>query len=178
MVQMGVIPWSTLAASAALALAAATPPETNVQLWGCDGRPTQRWRLVGERLQLVGTALVLGNSTLPGSWLQTGSMAIPESRNLVAASPRPGAPVQGWLYNRSTAQLVSTLPIPLPNGTGQWDPKPNVLAFSTGQVCVGPSMTQYIGGWEYQPQIPGSIPGTYDEKSLWGANLGMVRRLR
>ena len=64
--------------------------EVNVQLWGCNGGPNQRWGLRSDgTLELEGRALVLGNSTLPVSWLQTGSMSPIPSRNLVATSPKP-----------------------------------------------------------------------------------------
>jgi hypothetical protein len=149
--------------------------EVNVQLWGCDGRSNQRWALRSDgRLELVGRGLVLGNSTLPTEWLQTGSMAPTASNNLVATLPKAGAPVQAWGYNASTAQLISRLPIPQPNGTGDWIPSANIMAFSTGQVCAAPSVTQYQGGWEYIPRIPGAGAGTYAEEGLWGSNINMV----
>jgi hypothetical protein len=153
----------------------AASDEVNVQLWGCHGGPNQRWTLRSDgKLELVGRGLVLGNSTLPTSWLQTGSMKPIPSRNLVATAPRSGAPVQAWTYNVSSAQLISQLHIPRPNGTGGWVPSPNIMSFSTGQACALPSVTQYLGGFEYKPMIPGNVSGTWAEKSLWGANINMV----
>lgn len=125
-------------------------------------------------LELLGHGLVLGNSTLPTQWLQTGSMIPLASNNLVATVPKTGAPVQSWRYNASTAQLISQLDVPYPNGTGDWVPSASIMAFSTGQVCALPSVTQYLGGWEYKPLIPGATPGTYADEGLWGANINMV----